>query len=106
MAVNRAVSSHLDRVSLTRAGVPDSAIVWQGRMTLRAKVDEADPSARMRETPSLICRCNIGEMPRKVPVKCAIAGCHRRLKMTLAEREELRRVGTREQRYGGRRLPC
>ena len=32
-------------------------------------------------------------MPRKVPVKCAIAGCHRRLKMTLAEREELRRVG-------------
>ena len=32
-------------------------------------------------------------MPRKVPVKCAIAGCHRRLKMTIAEREELRRVG-------------
>ena len=32
-------------------------------------------------------------MPRRVPVKCAIAGCHRRLKMTLAEREELRRVG-------------
>ena len=32
-------------------------------------------------------------MPRKVPVKCAIAGCHRRLKMTLAERDELRRVG-------------
>ena len=32
-------------------------------------------------------------MPSKVPVKCAIAGCHRRLKMTLAEREELRRVG-------------
>ena len=27
MAVNRAVSSHLDRVSLTRAGVPDSAIM-------------------------------------------------------------------------------
>ena len=46
----------------------------------------------MPEPPSLICRCNIGEMPRKVPVKCAIAGCHRRLKMTLAEREELRRV--------------
>ena len=35
----------------------------------------------------------LGRMPRKVPVKCAIAGCHRRLKMTLAEREELRRVG-------------
>ena len=31
--------------------------------------------------------------PSKVPVKCAIAGCHRRVKMTLAEREELRRVG-------------
>ena len=37
--------------------------------------------------------CNIGEMPRKVQVKCSIAGCYRRLKMTLAEREELRRVG-------------
>ena len=43
--------------------------------------------------PSLSCRCKIGEMPRKVPVKCAIAGCHRRIKMTFAEREELRRVG-------------
>ncbi len=32
-------------------------------------------------------------MARKVQVKCAIAGCYRRLKMTLAEREELRRVG-------------
>ena len=32
-------------------------------------------------------------MPRRVPVKCAIAGCHDQLKMTLAEREELRRVG-------------
>ena len=32
-------------------------------------------------------------MPRRVPAKCAIAGCHRRLKMTLAEREELRRMG-------------
>ena len=32
-------------------------------------------------------------MPSKVPVKCAIPGCHRRVKMTLAEREELRRVG-------------
>ena len=32
-------------------------------------------------------------MPRKVPVKCAIAGCHRRLKISLAERDELRRVG-------------
>ena len=32
-------------------------------------------------------------MPRRVPVKCTIAGCHRRIKMTLAEREELRWVG-------------
>ena len=32
-------------------------------------------------------------MPGRVQVKCAIAGCHRRLRMTLAEREELRRVG-------------
>ena len=39
------------------------------------------------------CRCNIGEMRRKGPVKCAIVGCHRRLNMTLAEREELRQVG-------------
>ena len=93
MAVNRAVSSHDGRLGLTRAGVPDPAIMRQGQMTLQAKVDEANHSARIRETPSLICRWNIGEMPRKVPVKCAIAGCHRRLKMTLAEREELRRVG-------------
>ena len=64
-----------------------------GRMTLRAKVAEADHSARMPETPSLSCCCNIGEMPSKVPATCAIAGCHRRVKMTLAEREELRRVG-------------
>ena len=59
---------------------------------IKIKVDAEHP-ARMPETPSLICRCNIGEMPRKVPAKCAIAGCHRRLRMTLAEREELRRVG-------------
>ena len=32
-------------------------------------------------------------MPSKVTVKCAIAGCHYRRRMTLAEREELRRVG-------------
>ena len=43
--------------------------------------------------PSSSRRCNIEEMPRKVPVKCAIPGCHRRIKMTLAEREELRQVG-------------
>ena len=62
-------------------------------MTLRAKLDEADHSAGMPETPSLSCGCNIGEMPSKVPVKCSIPGCHCRVKMTLAEREELRRVG-------------
>ena len=59
---------------------------------IKIKVD-AEHRARMPEIPSLSCRCNIREMPRKVPVKCAIAGCHRRIKMTLAEREELRRVG-------------
>ena len=32
-------------------------------------------------------------MARKVSVKCAIAGCHYQRKMTLAEREDLRRVG-------------
>lgn len=32
-------------------------------------------------------------MFRKIPVKCAIAGCYRRLKLTLAQREELRQVG-------------
>ena len=32
-------------------------------------------------------------MPRKVSVKCAIGGCHYQRRMTLAEREELRRVG-------------
>ena len=32
-------------------------------------------------------------MSTKVPAKCAIPGCHRRIKLTLAEREELRRVG-------------
>ena len=47
----------------------------------------------MPEAPSSLCDCNIREMPRKVPVKCSIPGCHRRIKMTLAEREELRRVG-------------
>ena len=64
-----------------------------GRMTLRAKLDDAEHPARMPETPSLSCGCNIREMPSKVPVNCSIPGCHRRVKMTLAEREELRRVG-------------
>ena len=63
-----------------------------GRMSLPAKVDEADHCVRIRDS-ALLCRCNIGEMPRKVQIKCAIASCQRRLRMTLAEREELRRVG-------------
>ena len=32
-------------------------------------------------------------MPGEIQVKCAIAGCHYQLKMTLAQLEELRRVG-------------
>ena len=59
-----------------------------------------------QKPPSLSCRCKIGEMPRKVPVKCAIAGCHRRLKMTLAEREELRRVGREHHATAGLVCPA
>ena len=51
-------------------------------------------------------RCRIAEMPRKVPAKCAIAGCHRRLKMTLAEREELRRVGRENNATAGLVCPA
>ena len=54
----------------------------------------------------MVCRCNIGEMPRKVPLKCAIAGCHRGLKMTLAEREELRRVGRENNATAGLVCPA
>ena len=56
--------------------------------------------------PSSSCRCKIGEMPRRVPVKCAIPGCHRRLKMTLAEREELRRVGRENNAAAGLVCPA
>ena len=45
-------------------------------------------------------------MPSKVPVKCAIAGCHRRLKMTLAQREELRRVGREHNATAGLVCPA
>ena len=62
--------------------------------------------ARVRETPSLSCRCNIREMPSKVPVKCAIAGCHRRIKMTLTEREELRRDGRENNATAGLVCPA
>ena len=71
----------------------------------KLKVDAEHP-ARMPETPSLVCRCNIGGMPRKVPVKCAIAGCYRRIKMTLAEREELRRVGRENNATAGLVCPA
>ena len=37
--------------------------------------------------------CCVGWRIRSHTAKCSIAGCHRRIKMTLAEREELRRVG-------------
>ena len=45
-------------------------------------------------------------MPRKIPVKCVIAGCHRLLKMTLAEREELRRVGREKSARAGPVCPA
>ena len=51
------------------------------------------PTCAHVRTVSLPVRCNIGEMARKVSVKCAIAGCHYQRKMALAEREELKRVG-------------
>ena len=57
----------------------------------KIKVDAEHP-ARI-PAPLSSCCCNIGEMARKVSVKCAIAGCHYQRKMTLVEREELRRVG-------------
>ena len=59
-----------------------------------------------RTGPALRYGCNIGEMPRKVQVKCAIAGCYRRLKMTLAEREELRRLGREHQAAAGLVCPA
>ena len=45
-------------------------------------------------------------MPRKVSVKCAITGCYRRLKMTLAEREKLRRVGRENNATAGLVCPA
>ena len=70
----------------------------------KIKVDAEHPE-RM-PAPSSSCRCKIGEMPRKVPVKCAIAGCHRRLKMTLAQREELRRAGREHNATAGLVCPA
>ena len=45
-------------------------------------------------------------MSRKVQVKCAIADCHRRLKMTLAEREKLRRMGRENNATAGLVCPA
>ena len=71
----------------------------------KIKVDAEHPP-RTPGTPSSSYRCRIAEMPRKVPAKCAIAGCHRRLKMTLAEREELRRVGRENNATAGLVCPA
>ena len=40
-------------------------------------------------------------MSPKIPVKCVMAGCHRRLKMTPEQREELRRVGQERNAVAG-----
>ena len=45
-----------------------------------APTRNAAPLPRLPELPFLSCHCNIREMPSKVPVKCAIVGCHRRIK--------------------------
>ena len=60
----------------------------------------------MYSNPSLSWRCNIGEMPRKISVKCAIAGCYYQRKMTLAEREELRLVGRENNATAGLVCPA
>ena len=60
----------------------------------------------VRTSLALRCGCNIGEMSRKVPVKCAIAGCHRRLKLTLAQHEELKRVGRENNATAGAVCPA
>ena len=45
-------------------------------------------------------------MARKVSLKCAIAGCHYQRKMTLAEHEELRRVGREKNATAGLVCPA
>ena len=54
----------------------------------------------------MLDRCNIREMPGKVQIKCAIAGCHRRVRMTLAQRDELRRVGREHHSTAGLVCPA
>ena len=79
-----------------------------GRKTLRAEpyADGADDYVPRFDPPILRRGCNIGEMARKVSVKCAIAGCHYQRKMTLAEREELRRVGRENNATAGLVCPA
>ena len=48
----------------------------------------------------------MGEMLGKVSVKCTIAGCHYQRKMTLAEREELTRVGRENNARAGLVCPA
>ena len=60
----------------------------------------------MPENHCLICRCNIGEMPGKIQIQCAIAGCYYQRKMPLAEREELRRVGRENNATAGLVCPA
>ena len=45
-------------------------------------------------------------MAGKVQIKCAIAGCHRRLRMTLAQREQLRRLGREDNATAGLVCPA
>lgn len=40
-------------------------------------------------------------MSPKIPVKCAMVSCHRRLKMTTEQQEELRRVGREHNAVAG-----
>ena len=57
-------------------------------------------------SPALPCGCNIDEVSGKVQVKCAIASCHRRLKITLVHLEELRRVGRENNATAGLVCPA
>ena len=70
-----------------------------------AIVYEAGHPVRLYK-PRLALRSNIGEMARKAQVKCTIAGCYRRLKLTLAECEELRRVGREHNATAGLVCPA
>ena len=79
------------RVGPTLGCVTGSANTWLDRMTLVGKVAEAGhPPARTNF--DLRCGCKFREMTGMLQVKCAIAGCHLRQRVTLALREELRRT--------------